>query len=263
MFRKSVILYGLILLLLAGMSLLNGEELRRERESEMDFYFAPLPSFNEMFSALDYLEVEEYDNALEDEIYRVTEEVYQVAFALGVNTANAILATKARNREQLIGISDLMTHYAIYLGLSDEILKLGDELTVMIERGQWDALIASLERYREEVELSLYESRQFDIFTMMQLGGWTQGLNRTVFMLANNYSKEKSDIIAQKGILNSLINNLEHVRDDFLREQEFFQLSFEMYNMIRDIIYSYEEVYPPDAMEELYEITQQIKVSFR
>ena len=259
---KGIILCGLIILLAGSISLYSQEG--REREVvQTDFYFAPLPSFNEMFSALDYLEIKDYDTALEAGIYKVEEEVYKVAFALGVNTADAIMATKGRNNEKLNEIAQLMISYAKFLGLSEEILRLGDELHTLIRRNQWDDLLLSLERYREEVEIALYESRQYDLFTMMQLGGWTQGLNRTAYLLMHNYQRDKTGIIDQKGILNSLINNMGNIRDEYLREADYHSQSLEMYHMIRDIIYSYEGTYPPEAIEELYTLTDKIKSSFR
>jgi hypothetical protein len=271
MFAKKIIFSGFIVLLLTSYSLVSGQsniaerqEIQMERqEREPEFYFAPLPSFNQMFSALDYLDIRDFDMALEREVFKVDEEVYQVAFALGVNTADAIMATKGRNSEKLNQIASLMINYARFLGLSEEILKLGEELHRMVESGDWDMLIDSLERYREEVELSLYESRQYDLFTMMQLGGWTQGLNRTAYLLTNNYNREKSSIIDQKGILNSLINNLEHVRDEHLHEQEYYALSNELYHQIRDIIYAEENVYSEEAVRELYNLTDTIKKTFR
>jgi|SRR5690554_5757680 len=271
MLTKRIIISGFVVLLFTSFSLAfaqseiaERQEIQMDRqEQEPEFYFAPLPSFNQMFSALDYLDIRDYDMALEREVYKVEEEVYQVAFALGVNTADAIMATKGRNSEKLNEIASIMINYAKFLGLSEEILKLGDELHRMVESGEWDRLMDSLERYREEIELSLYESRQYDLFTMMQLGGWTQGLNRTAYLLTNNYNREKSSIIDQKGILNSLINNLEHVRDDRLHEQEYYVLSNELYHQIRDIIYSEERFYSEDAVRELYNLTDMIKKSFR
>lgn len=263
MFRKIVFICGVFFLLIGSLTLLNGEERRPVESGETVVVFAPLPSFNEMFSALDYLEVKEYDVALEREAFKVPEEVYRTAFALGVNTADAIIATKARNSEKLTDIAVLMMNYARFLGLSDEILRLGDELRRMIEGGQWNDLVEALERYREQVELSLYESRQYDIFTMMQLGGWTQGLNRTSYLLINNYEEKRSDIVAQKGIINSLINNLEVIRDPVLREQEYYVSSREMFNAIKDIIYSFDRVYPPEAIKELLIHTDEIKNRFR
>lgn len=260
---RCFIVCGLILVLLNSGALLLSQERRELEEISVDFYFAPLPSFNDMFSALDYLEIKEYDLAIEKEVFKVPEEVYNIAFALGVNTADAIMATKARNSEKLSEIAVLMIHYARFLGLSEEILRLGDELRRLIERNRWDDLIQALEKYREEVELALYESRQYDIFTIMQLGGWTQGLNRTCFLLNHSYNEEKSSIIDQKGIINSLINNLGNVRDDYLREQKYYHVAFETYHVIRDIIYSYEDTYPPDVIRELYHITEEIKRTFR
>jgi hypothetical protein len=262
MFRRRLIIYGLFLLLTGTTFLLNAQNSQPEAQVEAEFYFAPLPSFNEMFSALDYLEIRDFDQALEEDVFRVTEDVYQVAFALGVNTADAIIATKARNTEKLNEIAGVMIEYAHFLGLSEEILRLGDELHEMIGQGEWDNLMVSLEKYREEVEVSLYESRQFDLFTLMQLGGWTQGLNRTAYMLMNNYNEAKTGIVAQKGILNSLINNLTNIKDKYLREQSFYAMSSELYQMIREIIYSQKELYTEKNIEDLFSHTQKVKLGF-
>ena len=260
MFRTTTIFYGLITMFLVLATFVGADT---REQNEVDFYFAPLPSFNEMFSALDYLEIKDYDLAIEKETFKVTEEVYRVAFALGVITSDAIMATKGRNKDKLNEIAFQMINYAKFLGLSEEILKLADELQNMIRRDQWEELMVSLERYKEQVELSLYETRQYDLFTMMQLGGWTQGLNRTTYLLMNNYQGEKSGIINQKGILNSLINNLNNVRSDRLREMPYHQSTLELYQIIKELIYSQEDEYPIETISELYTITEKVKMSFK
>jgi hypothetical protein len=234
-----------------------------EATATAEVYFAPLPSFEKMFSALDYLEVKDYNLILEKETYKVDEEVFKIAFALGVNTADAVLATKARNHVILQNVARDMYHYSRFLGLSNEILKLGDELQIMVKEQEWTKLETSLEEYKVEVELALFESRQYDLFTMMQLGGWTQGLNRVTHLLMNNYSKDKSDIVNQKGIINTLIGNLDMIRSERLKGTDHFQIARELYEEIRNIIYSYEQAYPEDAIKELYNLTEKIRMSFR
>ncbi|MBW6515783.1 MAG: hypothetical protein K0B81_04085 [Candidatus Cloacimonetes bacterium] len=264
MLTRKATIYGAIFLLLLSMGTLNAQQsLAREEVRGPDFYFAPLPSFNAMFSAIDYLEIKDYDLALEKEIFKVEEETFRVAFALGVITADAILATKGRNKDMLNEIAVQMINYAKFIGLSEEILKLADELQHMIRRDQWDELMESLEKYKEQVELSLYETRQYDLFTMMQLGGWTQGLNRTTYLLMNSYQEDKTGIIDQKGIINSLINNMRNIRSDYLREMDFYHSTVELYEQIRKHIYAFEDVYPPEVIAELHEITEKVKVSFR
>ena len=262
MFKRSVLILITAVLLTTGVSFLNAQQSVSRQGQGVDFYFAPLPSFNEMFSAIDYLEIKDYDLALEKEPFKVDEEVYSVAFALGATTADAILATKGRNKERLNDIAIRMINYAKFIGLSEEILKLADELHNMIRTDQWDNLMVSLESYKEQVELSLYETRQYDLFTMMQLGGWTQGLNRTTFLLMNNYQAEKTKIIDQKGILNSLLSNLKNVRSDYLKEMEYYNTSIELYEMIKDYIYASETIYSPEIISEIFTMTEKIKGSF-
>ena len=261
MLKRKAVVSGLITLLMSILAV-SSPFLLAEKVNE-DIYFAPLPSFERMFSALDYLEVNDFSMVLEKENFKVEEEVFKVAFALGVNTAEALLATKAREAEALHRIAREMFHYSRFLGLSDEILKLGDELQQMVGSLEWEVLESSLEKYKEAVEIALYQSRQYDMFTMMQLGGWTHGLNRITNLLSNNYNKEKSSIVNQKGIVNSLISNLKMVRSDRLKNAQYYHTSTEVYKHIREILYSYEDSYPPDAIEELHNLTEKIRVSFR
>lgn len=262
MFKRSVLVFVTVVLLSASISFLAAQGSVSREGQGVDFYFAPLPSFNEMFSAIDYLEIKDFDMALEKEPFKVEEEVYSVAFALGATTADAILATKGRNKEMLNDIAIRMINYAKFIGLSEEILKLADELHNMIRTDQWDNLTVSLERYKEQVELSLYETRQYDLFTMMQLGGWTQGLNRTTYLLMNNYQAEKTKIIDQKGILNSLLSNLKNVRSDYLKEMEYYNSSIEFYEAIKEHIYASDTVYSRQVIAEIFTMTEKIKASF-
>ena len=58
----------------------------------------------------------------------------------------------------------------------------------MIQQDRWEDLQTSLDKYKNEIEISLYETQQYDLLTLVQIGGWTQGLYRICSLIDLNYS---------------------------------------------------------------------------
>lgn len=229
---------------------------------EARFYLTYLPSFEQTFASLDFLEVSDFDSALQMESYSVMPDVYRRAFALGVLSADAVIAVKARNQAVLQDITTSMIDYSRFLGISQDILMLADELSELVENNQWMELKQSLDKYKESVELSLYEKREYDLFTLLQLGGWTEGLNSITFLLMNNYDEKSTEIIDQKGILNNLINNLENIEAETVLEQNYYEISLNNYLKIRDIIYNETGTYDLEEISNIYKLTYEIKQAF-
>ena len=251
-----------VLLLLFGC---GGEKKaeKKELEPEVKYYHFPLPSFSDVFEKLDYLEGSEYDKLLPDELPEIKDNVFKAAFSLGALTADAIFAAQSRNKTKLIDIAAQMIDYSKFIGLSEDILKLADELKMLIEADKWKELEVTLDKYKQDIVFTLYNSGDFDTFILLQLGGWTEGLDRLAKLLIDNYNAENTDIINEVGVLSNLIYNVDNIENEQIASLDYYQLSSENLKKIRTIFKSISKrEFTKEELETVFKLTQEIKKSF-
>jgi len=267
MHKKIVLLMSVVFVLASLTLLLTGcnkdKKTLPQGTAPVEFYNAPLPQFADVFNAMSNLKNADFDKALADKPFATDNDVYKTSFALGSLTADAIVAVKARNKTKLTQIAQSMIDYSKLIGIDENILKLADELQNLIKTDKWADLEAALDKYKTDVESSLFESRQYELFTLMQLGGWTEGLNRISFLINANYDSEKSTLVDQKGILNSLISNMDKITNENIRSQKYYATSVKNYKLIKDIIYAPTNgAYTADQLTKLNSLTTEIKSQF-
>lgn len=236
----------------------------KNAEEVTDYYLVPLPNLSTILSGLDFLNNADYDKAIGKDIYQADKEVYKTSFALGVITADGVLAVKAKNKTKLMAISTAMIENSKFIGIDENILKLADELQGYVKAEDWKNLELALDKYKIDVESSLFESKRYDLFTLMQLGGWTEGLNRISYLTATNYKADKSTLVDQKGILNELIDNMGKVKNENITKADYFFVAKSNYAKIKQIIYAPTNgTYTKEQLNELNRLTQEIKDSFK
>ncbi|MEA1972492.1 MAG: hypothetical protein U9N34_04255 [Candidatus Cloacimonadota bacterium] len=235
----------------------NQEEINTEVQ-EPDFYLIEMPTFSKLFSILDFLETKDFDTALHQEKITPGKDLYFSAFALGQLSADAVIATKGRNKSQLTSFSENMTNFSLLIGIQDEILKLTDELQNLIKTDSWTKLEQTLDKYKIDVEANLHENQDYDVLTLLQLGGWTEGLNRICYLLKDNYSREKTSIINQRGTLNNLLRNLRNMIDPQIQKEKFVQISIQKFEEIKKIIIK-SDTYSKEDITKIYDLTEDIK----
>ena len=224
------------------------------------FIYAPLPPFHEVFQILDYLKLGDYNLAIEEKVFSSRPETGQAAFALGVLTADGIISVRGHNKSKLNDIAEEMIKLSNFLGLDESILRLADQLKELISEDQWEELEKAMEYYKSEVEGSLYQSQQYDQFTMMQLGGWVEGINRIAWFVNRSYQIEKTSVLAQRGTLNHLISNLEHVTAPSIKDSYYFRTSTKKLTEIKSIIdTAKDDTYSIQQVQSLIQKTDEIK----
>lgn len=227
------------------------------------FIYAPLPPFSDVFRILDYLKLADYDKAIDDKVFSTPQEIGRSAFALGVLTADGIISVRGHNKTKLSAISEQMIKISNFLGLDENVLRLADQLKELISNDQWEELEKALEYYKNEVEGTLFQSQQFDQFTMMQIGGWTEGINRISWFINMQYQPAKTSVLNQKGTLNHLIKNMEYVNTPSIKETDYYSETYKNLNLIKQIIDNPQnEVYTKEQVQSLISLTQEIKKAY-
>jgi hypothetical protein len=236
----------------------------KNAEEVTDYYLVPLPNLSAILSGLDFLKNADYDKAVSKDIYQAEKEVYKTSFALGVLTADGVLAVKAKNKTKLMALSQAMIEDSKFIGIDENILKLADELQGYVKAEDWKNLEQALDKYKIDVESSLFESKRYDLFTLMQLGGWTEGLNRISYLINTNYKADKSTLVDQKGILNELIDNMNKVKNDNIVKSDYFFITKTNFAKIKQIIYAPTNgAYTKDQIDQLNKLTQEIKDTYK
>lgn len=226
--------------------------------------FAPLPSFKEVYASLDQVQVKDIAAAVPAGVYKTKQEEVRNAFSLGLLTADAVLAAKGRDKNKLRDISTQMMNLTSLLGLESEVNRLGDEMKTMIEKSDWNGLDRALDFHKEDVESKLWESENYDNYTLMLLGGWIEAANRIAWLIDQNYSAERSRVLAQKGTFNHLLSNLEQIKSEHVVEQEAFSQALDLVKEIKELIANDSEgSYSKEQITTLMEKTNDIKTAFQ
>lgn len=226
--------------------------------------YAPLPSFKEVYSALDKIQVKDISAAVPTTTYKTKQEEVRNAFALGLLTADAVLAAKGRNKAKLAEISAQMMNLTTLLGLESEVNRLGDDMKTMIEKEQWEELDKALDFHKSDVETKLWGSENFDNYTLMLMGGWIEAANRVSWLLSQKYDKDSTKVLAQKGTFNSLINNMKQIETPHIIGQEAFKTALAELEKVKAIIDADQDAtYTKEQLKEIVSITDAIKAAFQ
>ena len=224
-----------------------------------DARFFPMPEFAVLFSSLDYVQRVDFDRVIPDLYNSDITNVNIAAFYLGNLTADAIVATRARNKTKLAIIAVTMIDYSRMIGINQEVLKLADDLMNLLQDDKWEELLIALDTYKSKIELSLYQSRQLDLMTLLQAGGWTRGINIMTSLLLQDFNIEYSRVLNQKGIVDNLTKNLAQMEDLNIYNIDWFKNLKEGYSIIHSIInVQNKETFNEDEIKRLNDISKDI-----
>lgn len=265
--KRTMLIFLVILMALAAISCKGRKEAAKLPDDSVKSQvaaYAPLPSFKEVFRALGEVAAKDYSAVIPQTLFKTKQEGPRNAFALGVLTADAILAAKARNKVRLTEISQEMMNLTALLNLEDEINRMGANLKTLIEQEKWEDLDASLDGVKKSVEDKLWELENYEYYTLMILGGWTEALGNVSRLLAANYKPEATKAINQKGTWNSLAGNFELISTPAIKDSQPFKAALPQIQKVRDIINAdTENSYSKEQLQLLIEATDQIKAAYQ
>lgn len=261
---RLIIALVLILMLFSFACKKKAEQMPDQEIAQQVTTFAPLPSFKEVYSTLDQVQVKDISAAVPTTTYKTKQEEVRNAFSLGLLTADAVLAAKGRNKGKLSDISAQMMTLTSLLGLESEVNRLGDDMKSMIEREQWEDLDKALDFHKDDVESKLWESENFDNYTLMLMGGWIEAANRIAWLINQNYEATRTSVLAQKGTFNHLLNNLKQIRTPHIVEQEAFIKAVALTEELKGVIDNdTDRTYTKDQLNRIISVTDAIKAAFQ
>ncbi len=262
---RILIVIGILLVLSITACKPKSENTPNSEVSQGVTTFAPLPSFKEVYAALDQIQVKDISAAVPASVYKTqNQEEIRNAFSLGLLTADAVLAAKGRNKTKLSDISAQMMNLTSLLGLESEVNRLGDEMKSMVEKDDWENLDKALDFHKADVESKLWESENFDNYTLMLLGGWIEAANRVSWLLHEDYQPERTKVLVQKGTFNSLLQNMEQISTSHIVEQEVFGKTLTLLKEVKTVIDKDQNgIYTKKQLQEIVSKTDEIKIAFQ
>lgn len=262
--NRLIVAIVLILMLFSLSCKKKADTLPDQETTSQITTFAPLPSFKDVYSTLDQVQVKDISAAVPATIYKAEQDEIRNAFSLGLLTADAVLAAKGRNKSKLNDISAQMMNLTGLLGLESEVNKLGDDMKRMIEAEDWDNLDITLDAHKADVEKKLWESENFDNYTLMLMGGWIEAANRIAWLINQDYSVERTSVLVQKGTFNHLVNNLQQIDTPHILEQEAFTKAVALTQELKAILDSdNNSTYTKEQIGEILAKTDAIKTAFQ
>jgi hypothetical protein len=262
MLKKILIIIGLSLILFACAKKEEAKEPVGTVTTE--FRKFSLPLFAELFNTLDHLQKADFDKSLKAQYKTESSDVFIASYNLGLLTADAIIATKSRNKSKLSEIANAMIDYSKLIGVKEDVQKLSDELLNLIQQDKWDELQSSLDKYKSQIEISLYETQQYDLLTLVQIGGWTEGLNRICYLIDLNYDAKKTEIIDQKGVIDDIIFNHGKISNDEIISKDWYKLILNNYTQIQNIIKPNQtKTYTKEEVKTLIKLSEEINNSIK
>lgn len=261
---RLIIALVLVLMLFSFACKRKAEQLPDQDIAQQVTTFAPLPSFKEVYSTLDQVQVKDISAAVPTTTYKTKQEEVRNAFSLGLLTADAVLAAKGRNKGKLSDISAQMMTLTSLLGLESEVNRLGDSMKSMIEKEQWEELDKALDFHKDDVESKLWESENFDNYTLMLMGGWIEAANRIAWLINQNYETTRTSVLAQKGTFNHLLNNLKQIKTPHITEQAAFVKAVTQTEELKAILDNDKDgTYTKEQIEQIIAKTEAIKATFQ
>ena len=225
--------------------------------------FSPLPSFKEAFRLLDDLQPKDYASILNKQLYRIKPESPNNAFALGVSTADAVIAAKARNKKQLSSVSAEMMNLSSLMGLEEEVKRLDSLLAGFTKQGKWSDIEKALDAMKKMLEDKLWERKDYEYYTLMILGGWAEALNGAGKILTANYSPETTKALSHESTWSGMQANLELFSKPEIKDSETYKSVSELILKVSQILASHSNnTYTKEQVEELVKLTEHIKQAF-
>jgi hypothetical protein len=225
--------------------------------------YSPLPSFKEAFRLLEDFQTKDYAPGISNQLYRIKPQGPYNAFALGVLTADAAMAAKARNKKQLTSVSAEMMNLCSLMGLETDVKRLSTLLTSNLQQGKWNDVEKTLDYMKKTLEDKLWELEDYEYYTLMILGGWTETLNSLGRLLTANYSPEATKALGHESAWDSMQANFELFTNPAIKDTQTYKDVGELIPKVSQLLAGHtDNTYTKEQVEELTKLTEQIKQAF-
>jgi len=204
----------LMMVLLLGISCLYGRggELTSQQMKEA-FYLdgISVPSPGEIFTAINKVSRPNWAMLSHGGAAPITTNRAQLALAIGLLVTNGYIAVEAQDGQQVKNIGRGIMTLSQSLGVSQNILSRGNNLSEFADHSEWDSLRQELEATENEVKNTMVEQQDRNLVTLTSAGAWLRGLEVAAGIVVINYSPEGAALLDEPALARHLAADLEEL----------------------------------------------------
>jgi hypothetical protein len=236
---------------------LTAEELKKAE----DQYFVPSPS--DLLEALEHWGAIDW-TALSTSIAKVSspEKSYpndsDKALNLGIRVADAFVAAKARNKDQLQESSASVAKLGVELSAGKGLAEKREQVKKLLNEGKWQELSELLEGIRGQVLAELETAKDQDSVTLANLGGWLRGLNLVSGALSKNYKAESTKVLRQLGLLEFLQGRLGKLGPGAGKSKAVLEMKAKLPEIKELCTFDKDATLPESKVKRLHDITDEL-----
>lgn len=176
------------------------------------------PSIRKIFDQLDALGTLSYDNLKRPFPDKPPTDRVLLSLAMGNLIADGFLVVHAEKIEEMENIGRALLKYAKALGAGMRVGKHSQSLLENSIRGDWTRLRNELSATQTDVEAEMVLLRDSDVAHLISLGGWLRAFEISTQAIADNYTPEKSRLLARPDIVEYYIGNLTDLHPEIQKQ---------------------------------------------
>jgi hypothetical protein len=143
------------------------------------------------------------------------------------------------------------------------VKRLSTLLTGNLQQGKWNDVEKTLDYMKKTLEDKLWELEDYEYYTLMILGGWTEALNGLGRTLTANYSPEATKALGHESAWDSMQANFELFANPAIKDTQTYKDVGELIPKVSQLLAGHtDNTYTKEQVEELTKLTEQIKQAF-
>ncbi|RYD74562.1 MAG: hypothetical protein EOP84_19710 [Verrucomicrobiaceae bacterium] len=199
----------LLMLLLSGLALalssLNAQQLPADdlahMREELGVNNFTAPSIEKVFRQLTALQPLTFEKLWRQPPGDTPQSRTQIALLTGAVIADGFLAVSAEKQSRIEPVARALLRLSKGLGIGDRVTKHGQGILELAARERWPEVRRELMHAQADVEAALLDLKDEEIAHLIALGGWIRGLEITSAAVADRYTPERAQVLAQPELL--------------------------------------------------------------
>ena len=206
--KKTLVLVLAVLLALTAFSCKSKAKSKLPDRNDKVSAYATIPSFKVLFLGLQKMATA--GSALPTDLAELPakQDSLKTAFCWGKLAASAQMAVRARDYTRCQDIASDLSRISPGLGLTDITDRLAGSLSSLLANEDWDTLETTFFSMQYTVEQRLLVNRQYQLYTMAALGGWTEATYQISSLVAEDYRTGDAGLLLQREAWMNLADNL-------------------------------------------------------
>jgi len=173
-----------------------------------------VPSPGEVLGALNKLEDIEWSKIMDYNEQTNYSDKSARALNLGVRIAASFVAINSEDRDNFGKMSSAIFELGDALNVGTILTDKRDDLESLAAKGEWAKMAASIDDIHNDIEASISDAGEDDLVVLASIGGWLEGLRVVSAHLANNYSKDKAELLNQLDLIKYYQTKMSSISED-------------------------------------------------